>query len=145
MRLQALTLQSWHRKRAYTVGVADKVTPTQGFAPGLDNPRQLIRDAYAADKGDVLKEVYQMDNAYVVARVTDIKPKGTLPLEAVKKDIEPMVRNAVKAKMLTEKINKALEGAANIEQVAQKLGKQAAPVENIVFANPIIPGACSGE
>lgn len=129
------------QKKGLTIGVADKVTPTQGFAPGLDNPRQLIRDAYAADKGDVLKEVYQMDNAYVVARVTDIKPKGTLPLEAVKKDIEPMVRNAVKAKMLTAKINKALEGAARIEQVAQKLGKQVSPVENIVFANPIIPGA----
>lgn len=129
------------QKKGLTVGVADKVTPTQGFAPGLDNPRQLIRDAYQADKGDVLKEVYQMDNAYVVARVTDIKPKGTLPLEAVKKDIEPMVRNAVKAKMLSEKINKALEGAARIEQVAQKIGKQVSPVENIVFANPIIPGA----
>ncbi len=129
------------QKRGLTVGVADKVTPTQGFAPGLDNPRQLIRDAYEADKGDVLKEVYQMDNAYVVARVTDIKPKGILPLEDVKKDIEPMVRNAVKAKMLTEKITKALAGASAIEQVAQKLGKQVSPVENIVFANPIIPGA----
>ncbi|WEK19620.1 MAG: peptidylprolyl isomerase [Candidatus Pedobacter colombiensis] len=129
------------QKNGYTIGVADKVTPTQGFAPGLDNPRQLIRDAYAADKGDVLKDVYQMDNSYVVARVTDVKPKGTLSLEAVKKDIEPMVRNAVKAKMLTEKANKALEGAAKIDQVAQKLGKPVNPVENIVFANPIIPGA----
>jgi peptidyl-prolyl cis-trans isomerase D len=70
-----------------------------------------------------------------------VKPKGQLSLEAVKKEIEPMVRNAVKAKMLIEKANKALEGAAKIEQVAQKLGKQLNPVENIVFANPIIPGA----
>ncbi|WP_316813495.1 peptidylprolyl isomerase [Pedobacter heparinus] len=129
------------QKKGYTVGFADRVTPTQGFAPGLDNPRQLIRDAYDTDKGEVLKEVYQMDNAYVVARVTDIKPKGTLSLEAVKKEIEPMVRTAVKAKMLTEKMNKALEGAANLTQVAQKLGKTVNPVENIVFANPIIPGA----
>lgn len=129
------------QKKGYTVGVADKVTPTQGFAPGLDNPRQLIRDAYATDKGELLKEVYQMDNAYVVARLTDIKPKGTLPLEAVKKDIEPMVRNAVKAKMLIEKANKALQGAGSLEQVAQKLGKTVTPVENIVFANPILPGA----
>lgn len=129
------------QKKGYTVGVADKVTPTQGFAPGLDNPRQLIRDAYAADKGEILKEVYQMDNAYVVARLTDIKPKGTLSLEAVKKDIEPMVRNAVKAKMLIEKANKALQGAGTLEQVAQKLGRTVTPVENIVFANPILPGA----
>jgi peptidyl-prolyl cis-trans isomerase D len=128
------------RKNGYTVGVADKITPTQGFAPGLDNPRQLIRDAYAADKGTVLDQVYQMDNAFVIARLTDIKPKGTLSLEAVKKEIEPMVRNAVKAKTLSEKVNKALSGSGSIDQVAQKLGKAAAPVQNIVFSNPIIPG-----
>ena len=128
------------QKKGYTVGVADKVTPTQGFAPGLDNPRQLIRDAYDAKKGDVLDQVYQMDNSFVVARVTDIRPKGTLPLEAVKKDIEPIVRNIVKAKMLKEKVDKALQGAGNIDQVAQKLAKPVTPVQNIVFANPIIPG-----
>jgi peptidyl-prolyl cis-trans isomerase D len=128
------------RKKGYTVGVADKITPTQGFAPGLDNPRQLIRDAYAAEKGTVLDQVYQMDNAFVIAHLTDVKPKGDLSLEAVKKEIEPMVRNAVKAKMLSEKINKALSGSGNIDQVAQKLGKTAAPVQNIVFSNPIIPG-----
>ena len=128
------------QKYKYTVGVADKVAPTQGFAPGLDNPRQLIRDAYSADKGDVLDQVYSMENAFVVARVTDIKPQGTLPLEAVKKDIEPMVRTAVKAKMLKEKMDNALKGATTINQVAQKVGQTVAPVTNIVFANPMVPG-----
>jgi len=128
------------QKDGYRVGVADKITPTQGFAPGLDNPRQLIRDAYAADKGTVLDQVYQMDNAFVVARVTDVRPKGILPLDAVKKEIEPMVRNAVKGKMLAEKLEKALQGASSIEQVAQKAGKNVTPVQNIVFSNPIVPG-----
>lgn len=128
------------QKKGYTVGVADKVAPTQGFAPGLDNPRQLIRDAYAAEKGTVLDQVYQMDNAFVVAHLTEIRPKGTLSLEAVKKEIEPAVRNAIKAKTLSEKLGKALQGAGGIDQVAQKLGKQASPVQNIVFSNPIIPG-----
>lgn len=128
------------QKQGYTVGVADKVVSSQGFAPGLDNPRQLIRDAYDAKKGDVLGQVYTMDNGFVVAHLTDIKPKGQLSLEDVKKQIQPMVMNAVKAKMLTEKANKALAGASNIDQVAQKLGKTATPVQNMVFANPIIPG-----
>jgi peptidyl-prolyl cis-trans isomerase D len=129
------------KKLGYTVAVADRITGSQGYAPGLDNPRQLIKDAFAAEKGDVLSEVYQMDNAFIVAHLTDIKPKGILPLEAVKKDIEPMVINAVKAKMLTEKFSKAAQGASNLNQVAQKVGKQVMPVQNIVFANPIVPGA----
>ncbi|WP_225871255.1 peptidylprolyl isomerase [Pedobacter cryotolerans] len=128
------------QRNGYTVGLADKVTPTQGFAPGLDNPRPLIKDAYEADKGDVLSTVYTMDNAFVVAHVTGVQPKGQLELEDVKKQIQPMVMNAVKAKMLKEKLEKALNGSSNIEAVAQKVGKAAAPVQNLVFANPIIPG-----
>jgi len=129
------------KKAGYTVSVADRISGSQGYAPGLDNPRQLIRDAFGAEKGDVLTEVYQMDNAFVIAHLTDIKPKGILPLEAVKKDIEPMVINAVKAKMLTEKLKSAAQGASSLAQVAQKTGKTVMPVQNIVFANPIVPGA----
>ncbi|RZK69169.1 MAG: peptidylprolyl isomerase, partial [Pedobacter sp.] len=105
------------QKQGYTVGLADRITATQGYAPGLDNPRQLIRDAYEADKGEVLAQVYNMDNAYVVAQVTSIKPKGQLSLEDVKKQIEPQVLNAKKAKMLTEKFDKALSGTSSIDAV----------------------------
>lgn len=128
------------KKQGYTVSVADRITATQGYAPGLDNPRQLIRDAYEADKGDVLAQVYNMENAYVVAQVTNVKPKGQLSLEDVKKQIEPQVLNAKKAKMLAEKLDKALSGSSNIDAVAQKVGKTVTPVQNMVFANPIIPG-----
>ncbi len=126
------------KQKGLKVAVADKIAPTQGFAPGLDNPRKLIQDAYAADQGDVLPEIYTMTNAYVVARLTDVKPKGTLTLEQVKKEIEPMVRNAVKAKTLKEKFNSA--GQASLAQIASKVGRTVNPVQNIVFANPIIPG-----
>ena len=51
-----------------------------------------------------------------------------------------MVMIDVKSKMLTEKLAKALEGSTSIKQVAQKVSKAAMPVQNIVFANPIIPG-----
>lgn len=128
------------QKQGLNVSLADKITATQGYAPGLDNPRQLIRDIYEADKGDILQQVYTMDNAFVVAQLTSIKPKGQLSLEDVKKQIEPQVMNAKKAKMLTEKLDKALAGASNIDAVAQKVGKTATPVQNMVFANPIIPG-----
>jgi len=120
------------------VAVADKIAATQGFAPGLDNPRKLIQDAYAADKGDVLPEIYTMGDAYVVARLTDVKPKGTLSLDAVKKEIQPMVLNAAKAKLLKAKFDSA--GKSSLDQIASKVGRTVMPVQNIVFANPIIPG-----
>src|SRR5690606_28129455 len=61
-------------------------------------------------------------------------------LEKVKKQIEPAVRTHVKARMLTEQFDKALSGASSINQVAQKVSKPVTPVQNVVFANPIIPG-----
>ena len=128
------------KKQGYVVGVAEKLTASQGYAQGLDNPRQLIRAAYNADKGDVLSEVFTMDNGFVVARVTSIQTKGQLSLADVKKQIEPAVITFKKAKILAEKMSKALAGATSIDQVAQKLGQPAIPLQNIVFANPVIPG-----
>lgn len=126
------------QEKGLKLGLADKVTAIQGYAPGLDNPRKLIQNAFAADKGSVLPEIYTMNNAYVVAHLTDIKPKGELSLEAVKKEIEPMVINAVKAKQLAAKFEQA--GNGNLDQIASKTGRSVFPVENIVFANPMIPG-----
>ena len=126
------------QEKGLKVAVADKISATQGFAAGLDNPRKLIQDAYAADKGDVLPEIYTMTNEYVVARLTAVNPKGILPLDAVKKEIQPLVLNEVKAKMLKDKLNAA--GKASLDQIASKVGAPVNPVQNIVFANPVIPG-----
>ncbi|WP_317130423.1 SurA N-terminal domain-containing protein [Pedobacter frigidisoli] len=125
-------------QKGFKVAVADKIAATQGFAPGLDNPRKLIQDAYAADKGDVLPEIYSMTDAYVVAHLTNISPRGTLTLADVKNEIKPMVINAVKAKMLKDKLTAA--GKGSLDQIAAKVARPVNPVQNIVFANPVIPG-----
>ncbi|WP_369410221.1 peptidylprolyl isomerase [Hufsiella ginkgonis] len=112
----------------------------QASIPGIENPRKIAQWAFKANEGDVAEEIFSFDDKYVVAKLTDIRKKGQLPLEKVKKSIEPMVINYAKAKMLNEKATAALSGAANLNAVASKLGKQVVPVQNIVFANPIIPG-----
>jgi len=117
--------------------VAENITASQSAVPGLENPRELIRWAYEAKEGDVTDKVFELGNSFVVAKLTDIRKKGNLPLEKVKKQIEPAVRNRVKARMLSEQLAKA---GTNINQVSQKVGKPATPVQNVVFANPIIPG-----
>lgn len=126
------------KKNGMQLAVADKIAAIQGFAPGLDNPREIIKDAFEADKGDVLPKIYNMDNAFVVGRLVEIRPKGQLSLDDVKKEIEANVIKAVKGKMLADKFEKA--GSGTIENIAQKVGKTVTPVANVVFANPIVPG-----
>ncbi|PJJ83971.1 peptidylprolyl isomerase [Mucilaginibacter auburnensis] len=132
------------KKAGLEVKNADDVTGSAASLPGLESARELVRWAFNAEKGDVYDQVYTSGDQYVVARLTAIKPQGILPLDAVKKQIEPMVRVQVKAKMLTDKFNGALSGAATIEQAAQKAGATVNAVQNIVLANPVIPGVGAG-
>ncbi len=129
------------KKEGLKAKMANDVNGTAGAVPGIDNAREIVRWAFNANTGDFTDKVYISDNQYIVARLVTVKPKGILPLEAVKKQIEPMVKNEVKGKMLSEKLQSALGGASSIDQVAQKAGGKVVPVQNIVFANPVIPGS----
>jgi peptidyl-prolyl cis-trans isomerase D len=124
------------QKQALTVRKADDVNGVAAALPGLDNAREIVRWAFKADKGDVTDQVFTVGNQYVVPQLTEVKPEGTLSLDAVKKQIEPEVRRLAKGKILAAKF----DGATSIDAAAQKAGTKAVPVQNIVFANPVIPG-----
>lgn len=119
---------------------ADDVTAMETNLMGTEVPRELVRWAFEADKGDVTDKIHESENHYIVAKLTGIREKGQLPLEAVKSDIEDVVRKRVKAKQLIAKAEEAAAGATALAQIGQKLGKTPALAENIVFANPVIPG-----
>ncbi len=128
------------KKQGLTKLVGADVTPLQSSLPALEDARSLVRWAYKAEKGDVANEIFDIGDKYVVAVLTGIKPEGTLSLEDVKTQIEPEVRRTVQLKVLKENFEKSMSGASTLAQVAQKTGTQVTPVENIVFANPVIPG-----
>lgn len=128
------------KKAGLAVKNAKDINAIAASIPGVESARDLVRWAYGAEKGDFSDKVYIEGNQYIIAELTQIKPKGTLPLDAVKKQIEPMVKNHVKAKLLGDKLEAALAGASNIDQVGQKAGAKVVPIQNIVFANPVIPG-----
>lgn len=116
------------------------ILPMHNQLLDLENPRELIRWAFKAKTGEISDKVYEVGDKYVVARLTGITPKGIAPLANIKKDIEPFVITMLKAEKLSKQVNDALAGATSLDQAAQKLGKTSVPVENVVFANPIIPG-----
>jgi len=107
---------------------------------GTEVPRDLVRWVFEADKDQVTDRIYETENNFIIAKLTGISPKGIQPLDAIKSEITGAVKNLVKSRMLKEKLNNALNGATSIDQVAQKINKNAIAVENIVLANPVIPG-----
>lgn len=102
--------------------------------------RDLMRWAFEAKKGETSDKIYESRDAFVVARVVDIHEKGQQPLENVKNRIEQAVHNEVKAKVLKDKINKAVEEGGSLSAAAEKLGKTLANVEKASLANVVIPG-----
>ena len=120
---------------------APDLNPIASSFNTITSGREIVRWAYKASAGDFSDQVFTSGDQYVVARLTQINPKGTLPLSAVKKQIAPQVLLAVKGKTLADKLQSAVSGASSIDQVGQKAGSPVVPIQNIVFANPVIPGS----
>ncbi len=117
--------------------IADNIRENDKNIPGLDSPRELVRWAYSAKKGDISK-IYTFGDKYVMAHLVGIKEKGTLPLDEVKDAVTLEARKIKKAQMLIEKFNAA--GSGNVDAIAQKLNVTATDADNVNFANSYIPG-----
>jgi peptidyl-prolyl cis-trans isomerase D len=128
------------KKLGITKMQATDIGPLQASVPGLEDARSLVRWAFKSKIAELSNEIFDIGDKYVIAYLTSIKPKGTLSLNDVKKQIEPAVKNRVKAVALKAKIEAATAGASNINQIAAKLKVSVVPVSNIVFANPVLPG-----
>ena len=118
--------------------VASRLSPNERTISGLNSPREIIRWAYEADKGDISK-VFELKDQFVVTVLTGEREKGIAPLEQVKSDVEYLVKREKKGEMLEAKMKKELEGVNSIDQLAQKLGTQAADAADIAFSSYIVP------
>jgi peptidyl-prolyl cis-trans isomerase D len=117
--------------------IADNIRETDKNIPGLDQPRELVRWAYTASKGD-LSKIMTFGDKYVMAHLVGIKEKGILPLEEVKDAVTTEVRRQKKLDMLVEKFNGA--GSGNVDAIAQKLNVTASDADGVNFANSFIAG-----
>lgn len=124
-------------KQGLNKRIADNIRENDKNIPGLDQPRELVRWAYTASKGDISK-IFTFGDKYVMAHLVGIKEKGILPLDEVKDAVTLEARKIKKAQMLLEKFNAA--GSGNVDAIAQKLNITATDADNVTFANSYIPG-----
>ena len=115
--------------------IAENIKENDKNIPGLDQPRELVRWAYAAKKGDISK-VFTFGDKYVIAHLIEIREKGYLPLESVKDQITSEVRKQKKAELLIEKLNKAT--ATSIDAIGKNLNVEPIDVENVSMSNNFI-------
>jgi peptidyl-prolyl cis-trans isomerase D len=126
-------------KQGLNKRIADNLKEGDKNIAGLESPRELIRWAYTVDKGEVSK-VFTFGDKYVVAKLTDIKEKGTLPMEAVKDQVAAGALKLKKADKLIEQYNSKAAGATTIDAIGQKLNLPVTPADNVTFSNPYLQG-----
>ncbi len=84
---------------------AEDLSPNAENVPGLGEARQVVRWAFKdASVGDV-SEVYELDDAYVIAALTGKREKGTAQLENVREQVLAKVRGQKKAEQIAEQLS----------------------------------------
>jgi len=112
--------------------------------PGLDNPRALVRAAFSAKKGNILKNsdgspIFELGNNFVVATLVGITEEGIAPLSEVKSRVELAVQKEKKGKMLAEKLKNASAGKTDMASIASTLGTQVKTAAEVNFNTQFIP------
>ena len=105
---------------------------------GFENSRELIRWSFKAKMGEVSK-AFDFGNAYVVAKLTDIREKGTSTMDQVKDQITAEAKRDKKAQMIMDQFAKA--GSSNIDGIAAKVKQTVMTADNISFASPFLGNA----
>lgn len=123
-------------KQSYQKLLATDIKENDFQIMGLGVDRALVRKIFEADPGDVL-EPEEVNNQYVVVAVTGNQPKGVASAAKARPQVEGILRNKEKAKMIIAKIGTP----ASLEAVAQAQQAVVLQADSVAFASPMFPGS----
>jgi peptidyl-prolyl cis-trans isomerase D len=115
-----------------------QVEANQEVVPGIGQSRSLMSFLSSARR-DAISESIELDDAFIVAHVQEIRPEGYRSFEAVRTEIEPRVRNEKKAALLRQRLAAALE-QNGFEGMSGPLGTEIRNVPGLTFSSSVVPG-----
>lgn len=105
-----------------SVSTAEDVRSTAQNIRGLGDARQVVRWAYNDASLGGISPVFELDDAYVVAVLTDVTEEGTAKLDEVRDEIEAKVKAQIKGEQIAEKL-RGLSGT--LDEIAEAFGQDA--------------------
>lgn len=88
----------------------------------LGDARQVVQWLFRDAKKGKVSTVFDLQNNYVVAVMTDEVEKGYKPVALVKDEITPLVKNELKGKVILDKLKDA---TGTLEEIKTKFGSNA--------------------
>lgn len=138
--------KNWKTKGSVK-SVATNIKPADAQLQGIGFSRELVRNIYAAKKGDIVKPE-RVGDQYIVALVTDVYEEGTQSPALARMMVEPLLRNKKKAEILKKKVGTVttLEAAGNMlngamVQVADSLRIDARQSKSMGFEPKVLGAA----
>ena len=114
------------------------VEAEQQFIPGVGNSRALLNFLTTASEGDV-SEVIELNDFFLVASVDGVTEAGYQPFDEVRAQLEPRLRNELKAEVQKERMEDAL-AASGFDGLAEALSTSKRDAAGLSFANQSVPG-----
>lgn len=119
---------------------ADRLAPDANQVNTLANARDLVRWAYDEDTqiGDGSKKVFEYENQYIVAYLTEASNKDDIKVEDYLVDLNFAVGNKLKGEKILEKLNGI--GKGDLDFIAAQYGAGALvdSVQNLTIARGIM-------
>jgi peptidyl-prolyl cis-trans isomerase D len=116
---------------------AEQLRETERNFNGIENAREVVRWAYGAEKEEV-SPVFQIGDRYLVAMLTKIKEKGTLPLEEARDLVELEAKKQKKADKFISEFEANMKSVGSLEELAKKMNLQVETATNQSFINGVL-------
>jgi peptidyl-prolyl cis-trans isomerase D len=116
--------------KGYNKAIAPNLRAMDYTITGITgSARELVRDVFDAERGDVLGPHQIGNSAIIVSIVTDVTEPGLPSANAVRQVVEPVLLNKKKA----EKIKQQMGKVTDLNSVAAKFSQQVQPADSIRF------------
>jgi peptidylprolyl isomerase/peptidyl-prolyl cis-trans isomerase D len=110
----------------------------QSTVPGIGQSPGLSSFMESAETGNI-SDVIELQDKFVLAKVTEVQPEGYRPFEEVKAQIRPRVALQKKREIQTRRMQQALQ-RTNFSQLPQALGTQMRSQSDLSFGTATVPG-----
>ncbi len=123
-------------QEGYTSETANDISRTTNVVGQIQNATELVRWAFAAEKGTV-SEPLEMGTNIIIAVVTETKAEGVAPFEDVREMVEAEVITDKKAELLKAQMS----DAGSLDDLASALKVSVRTANGVSFNNPALGGS----
>jgi peptidyl-prolyl cis-trans isomerase D len=110
------------------------------FIAGLGQSRIVVNYLARAKKADI-SDAVDMDTQFIVMEVSEVIPAGTRPLEDIRPQVETLVRNEKRKKLMLDKVSGMIKGQTSIDAIANANGREVQTADAVTLNNVSLPGA----